>query len=57
MSPYLSQSIDSTISTGAKSGHLLPSAQSSGTHAITHVHNGPQAVGLGDEAQSADGHG
>lgn len=35
---------------------LLPFVKGSGAH-ITHVHNGPKTTGLGDETQSADGHG
>lgn len=44
-------------STGAKCSHLLLFAKGSGAHAKTHVHNGPETIGLGDETQSADGHG
>lgn len=51
MSPYLSQSIDQYR------GQVHLFAKSFGAHAITHVHNGPETVGLGDEAQSADGNG
>lgn len=55
MSPYVSQSAASTSSSGVKFSYLLLFAKSSG--AITHVHNGPETTGLGDEAQSADRHG
>ena len=55
MSPHGSQSGGCTSSKGAKRAHLFLFVKDSGAHAVTHVHNGPETTGLGDETQSVHG--
>lgn len=55
MSPYVSQSAGCPSSKGAKRGHLFLFVKDAGAHAVTHVHNGPETTGLGDETQSVSG--